>query len=97
MSISGLVLTLADDAPVSATIPALAEDQRLTLGEQFGRRLAVVADTESVEADRALWDELRATPGITNVDVTFVHLDPPPSQPSEPGTPAPLEVPHAHR
>lgn len=97
MSISGLVLTLADDGPACAALSALAGDPRLTLGEQFGRRLAVVADTESVEADRALWDELRAAPGIVNVDVTFVHLDPPPSHPSEPVTPAPLEDPHAHR
>ncbi len=96
MSISGLVLTLAADGPACATLSALAGDPRLTLGEQFGHRIAVVADTESVEADRSLWDELRAMPGIINVDVTFVHLDPPPSHTSEPSAPAPLEDPHAH-
>lgn len=76
MAISGLVVTLAeDDAAADATVTQLRADTRLTLGDRFGRRLALVADTPSIHADRDLWDELRETPGITNVDVTFVHLD----------------------
>lgn len=78
MSISGLVLTLSDDASAEAALSRLAVDSRLVLGERFGRRLPVVAETPSVQGDRDLWDQLRASPGITNVDVAFVHLDEPP-------------------
>lgn len=75
MSISGLVLTLSDDDSAGTVVSTLAADPRITLGEKFGRRLAIVAETSSVESDRELWDYLRGLPGITNVDVTFVHLD----------------------
>ena len=76
MAISGLVVTLADDQAVAdAAVALLKADPRLTIGERFGRRLALVADTPSVPADRSLWDELRQTPGVVYVDVTFVHLD----------------------
>lgn len=76
MAISGLVVTLADDkAAADAAVKLLGADKRLTIGERFGRRLALVADTPTVNADRVLWDELRETPGVAYVDVTFVHLD----------------------
>lgn len=75
MAISGLVVTLSDNAAALAALSMLSNDPRITLGERFDRRVAVVADTPSVESDRALWDELRGHPGVTNVDVTFVHLD----------------------
>jgi hypothetical protein len=74
MAISGLVVTLSDDSAAAAALSALAADPRLVLGERFGHRVAVVAETPGVDADRALWDELRGTHGITNVDVTYVHL-----------------------
>jgi hypothetical protein len=76
MSISGLVVTLADeDVTAESAVTTLRADARLTLGERFGRRLAIVADTSSVHDDRVLWDELREMPGVVHVDVTFVHLD----------------------
>lgn len=76
MAISGLVLTLSDDAAGAAVLSVLSTNPLLTLGDRFGRRVAVVAETPSAHADRDLFDELRGTPGITQVDVTFVHLDP---------------------
>lgn len=75
MSISGLVLTLSNDSRAEAAMSTLASDPRLTVGERFDRRVAVVATTPSVESDRELWDDLRSIPGIAFVDVTFVHLD----------------------
>jgi hypothetical protein len=75
MAISGLVVTVSDDGSAAAALEILSNDPRLVVGERFGRRVAVVAETPGVAADRELWDELRTTPGITHVDVTFVHLD----------------------
>lgn len=96
MSISGLVITLSDDISADQTLSVLAADPRLFLGERFGRRLAVVADTPSFESDRDLWDQLRSTPGITNVDVTFVHLDAQPAQHGKPILDGLVEEHHAH-
>lgn len=75
MSISGLVLTLADGPAAAAAWEKLASDPRLEIGERFGRRVAIVAETLNVDGDRALWDELRQDPGITHIDVTYVHLE----------------------
>jgi len=78
MAISGLVIFLRND-PIAAeaSLAALGRDARLTLGERFGTRVAAVAETPSVEADRTLWDDLHALPGVEYVDVTFVGLDAP--------------------
>lgn len=96
MSISGLVVTLSDNSLADAATAALAADPRLTLGGQFGRQLAIVADTPGVASDRDLWDQLRTMPGITNVDVTYVHLDADPGENGSPGDPGTAEVHHAH-
>lgn len=96
MSISGLVVTLSDDRAADTALASLAADPRLTIGEQFGRRLAIVAETPGVASDRELWDELRGTSGITNVDVTFVHLDPVPGETHNPGRERSAEVDHAN-
>ena len=100
MSISGLVVTLADDAAAEAALASLATDPRLSIGDRFDRRVAVVADTPSPQADLDLWDQLRRTPGIENIDVTFVHLDSDAEAPSGPGHPVSdhgsMEKHHAH-
>ena len=78
MSVSGLVVTLEDDEARAAEAHARIErDPRLTVGERVGRRVPVVAQTESPEEDRTLWDALRAMAGIAHVDVTFVAFDEP--------------------
>lgn len=78
MAVSGLVVTLSpDDGLAQRAIHSLRDDPRLTLGERFGRRLALVAETGGVPEDRALWDDLHSTEGIDSVDVTFVALDEP--------------------
>jgi hypothetical protein len=75
MSISGLVIHLdGDDAALVRACDALRCDARLTLGPLNGRRLAAVAETDGVAADRRRWDDLRATPGVVHVDVAFVDF-----------------------
>lgn len=76
MAISGLVVTLSSDASLAAAARArIGADPRLTPGEAFGERLAVVAETPSVEEDRRLVDDLRSIPGVMHVDIAYVHLD----------------------
>ncbi len=96
MAVSGLVVTLSDDAAADAALSRWAADPRITLGERFGRRIAVVADTPSVNDDHSLFDELRSTSGITHVDVAFVHLDAEPDAGENPGSNTPMEDQHAH-
>lgn len=97
MAISGLVVTLSDDTAAAEALSALTLDPRLTLGERFGRRVAVVAETASAHDDRELFDELRGMPGITQVDVTFVHLDAVPAAREHSDRNRPVEEQHAHR
>jgi hypothetical protein len=97
MAISGLVVTLSDDAADAAVLAVLRSDPRLTLGERFGRRVAVVAETPSARDDRELFDELRATQGVTQVDVTYVHLDTEPAASELSHQGLTVEEPHAHR
>ncbi len=76
MAISGIVLTLCDDpAAAESAIGSLSHDSRITLGERFERRIAAIAETPNAQADQDLWDDLRSTHGIVNVDVTFVGFD----------------------
>ena len=81
MAVSGIVVTLASEPGLAEqALASLLADPRLTLGERFGLRLAAVAETDSPRADRDLWDELHAMPGVVHVDVTFVALDQPAPQ-----------------
>ncbi|MBM4100722.1 MAG: hypothetical protein FJ256_00465 [Phycisphaerae bacterium] len=75
MAISGLVVTLADDPLGETALAALTADSRLTVGERFGQRLALVAETPCARDDHDLFDELRQLPGVTHVDVAYVRLD----------------------
>lgn len=76
LAISGLVLTLVEDvAAADRAMTALSRDPRVTVGERYGRRIALVAETPDAASDQSLFDELRMMPGIEHVDVTFVGLD----------------------
>ncbi len=95
MSVSGLVVTLSDDDAGEAALTALAGDPRLTIGERFARRVAVVAETPDTRGDLELWEQLRRTPGIVHVDVTFVQVDPGPGPAEPPTDQRSMESPHA--
>ena len=84
MAISGLVITLSEDAERAGfALRQLELDARLELGLRAGRRLAAVADTQSPAADRLLWHELRETRGVIHVDVVYVRFEDQRPQPSE--------------
>lgn len=77
MSVSGLAITLSESAnDVEQAIGALREHASIEIGPRHGRRLAVTTDTPSPEGDRDLWNWLQHLPGVTHVDVVFVHFDP---------------------
>lgn len=76
MPISGLAITLARDAALAEDAKrALAADQRVELGPQHQNRIAAITDTRSQTEDRRLRDWINALPGVTYVDITFIHLD----------------------
>lgn len=76
MSISGLVITLADDGPAAVRAErVLAGDPYLQLGPRQGRRIAALAVTPSPAEDRRLWESLHALEEIVRVDVVYVALD----------------------
>lgn len=83
MSVSALVLTLAEDpAAADDALRAIAADGRFTLGQREGpRRVALVQDTPDRDADQAAHDWLLARPGVAFVDVVLVYLDPPATEP----------------
>ncbi len=77
MAISGLVLTLTDDAATQAqTMSSLAAMPELELGDLAGVRLPVVADTPHQGADRDLFARLQAMPGVLHADVAYVWFEP---------------------
>ena len=75
-TVSGLVLTLADDAVLAAA--AMREvllAGPFTLGETFGQRVAVALEADS-PADAEHWTRwLGELPGVRKVDIAFVHLE----------------------
>ncbi len=75
--VSGLVITLAPQANAADEARrALAADPAFELGPRRGRRLAATAHTPSPAEDRALFERVRALPGVEHVDVVFVEVDP---------------------
>jgi hypothetical protein len=76
MTISGLLITLADDSKASdAAIAVLEADPRIDVGERRGPYLPVVADTAGKQDNQRLWDELRGLAGVVDVNLAFAHLD----------------------
>jgi hypothetical protein len=76
MPISGLLITLdRDPSKRTSAIAALQQHPSIDLGEGEDHRLPIVVDTPSSDDDRAVWDWLHEQPGITFVDVVYVHFD----------------------
>ena len=75
MSISSLVIDVADDAAGRSALAALAADRRFTLGPANGARHAIVLDTPSVLDDTAAFEWLRDLPGIRLVTLVRAYLD----------------------
>lgn len=76
MPISGLLITLDRDSDKRArALAALQHHHAIDIGEGRDHRVPVVVDTPSSDEDRAVWDWLHEQPGITFVDVVYVHFD----------------------
>jgi nitrate reductase NapAB chaperone NapD len=76
MTISGLLITLAEDPQASdAAISALEADPRIDVGERNGSYLPLVTDTPGEQESRRLWDKLNELAGVINVNLVFTDLD----------------------
>jgi nitrate reductase NapAB chaperone NapD len=76
MPISGLLITLdRDPEKKSDAIARLQSHPAIDLGDRDGLRLPIVVDTASSEDDRMVWAWLHELPGITFVDVVYIHFD----------------------
>ena len=75
MGLRGLFLTVVEDAAAARdALISLSDDPRVTVVEQEGRQLSVIADTLDAESDLALDVELRLMRGIAHVDVVFTTI-----------------------
>ncbi|MFO0797031.1 MAG: hypothetical protein U0804_06105 [Gemmataceae bacterium] len=75
MHTSGLVITLADEpALAAAALRELAAGPFL-LGESRDRHQAAVLETTGPKAAHDWHDWATALPGVTGVEVVFVHWD----------------------
>ena len=76
MPVSGLVVTLSNDPDRGAeAINAIDAEPSLEIGTTVSQRMAVVMDTQSSEADKALWNWLQSLPGVVFVDVAMVGFE----------------------
>jgi hypothetical protein len=76
MIISGLLLTLSDDAQLAKSAEAaLRARPEFTLSERSQRWLPVVIEVDDVRASRDLHDWLNALPGVDFVDVVQVNFE----------------------
>jgi len=87
--ISGLVAYLTENQELtSETVLAIAQHPNLELGTQQELRLPLVLETATSAESQAVTDWLNELPGITHVDVAYVHLDEDSSGNSSPDQPA---------
>lgn len=75
MSISSLVLDVAEDATGSEALRIIAADARFTIGPANGTRHAIVLDTPSVLEDTDAFDWLRDLPGVRLVTLVRAYHD----------------------
>ena len=76
MAVSGLVIVLADDASArSDAVRSIEAHPSLDVGPLHDRRLAVVMETASGDADQAVWEFLNSLPGVELVELVFVGVE----------------------
>ena len=76
MSTSGLLITVEQDQAAGLAVDCLRRFPGLILGERVGGRLPAVLEAEDACAAEAACDRLRHCPGIVNLDVVFVSVEP---------------------
>ncbi len=75
MSISSLVIDVAEDAVGASALTAIAYDGRFTLGPASGSRHALVVDTATIPDDTLAYDWLRDLPGVRFITLVSAYLD----------------------
>jgi len=76
MPISGLILTLSNDAELAAQVIAtLSTRVEFMPGERNARWLPVAMEARDDAESRDLHDWLNALPGVDFVDVVYVNFD----------------------
>jgi len=50
-------------------------DERVELGPQNDNRIAATIETQSQREDRHLREWIESLPGVTYVDIAFIHFD----------------------
>ena len=73
--VSAVLVLSADSGDRNACLEALAADERLTLGPRSGYRLPVVAVTDTLADDHALWKGLQRMPGVLHTEVVWAAMD----------------------
>lgn len=75
MSISSLVIDIADNEAGRAALQAIAGDSRFTLGPANGTRHALVLDTPSIQDDTNAYEWLRDLLGVGFITLVSAYLD----------------------
>jgi hypothetical protein len=76
MSISGLIVTLPEDAALrQEALALLGQRPELELGPLAGRWLPVVMETDSEGSSRTLHRWIESLPGVAYVDVAAVGFE----------------------
>lgn len=76
MPISGLVISIESDKFNRQTVVKKIDSlPYLKLGQSSSQRIPAVLETPSPRQDRQAIQEINDIPGVTFVDVVFVHFD----------------------
>lgn len=76
MPISGIVISIESDELNRQTVVQKIEDlPYIKLGQSSSQRIPAVLETPSARQDRQAIQEINDIPGVTFVDVVFVHFD----------------------
>ena len=74
--ISGILIHLVEDAVLcDKTVAAIAEHPSVEIGDRSGLRLPAVIDIDNKNSAEKVNEWLMSLPGVSHVDVTFVHFE----------------------
>lgn len=75
MPVIGAVLHLDSDQESRASaLDFLGDHPKITLGERRLAQLPIVVESDTRKEDKAVWDEIEASPGITFASVVFADF-----------------------
>ncbi len=74
MPISSLIVS-AEEGATTRVVTALQALPEITLAQVEGERIAVLTETTSREADKALWDQLEQQDGVRAVELIYHNFE----------------------